>query len=315
MSHNSKNKFIYIMCSVIVIAAVCIAGAKFLLPDASSESNTHSASLNVTSAQSTLTEKITEFLTETVYQTSATEASETNLQTEAESLTVTKKPHTQAVPSKTETQKATERSPLFTLPSIKEKTTAAPPAPGDYSCFNNCAFIGNSRVLALKNYGLVENVYAAVGLNVDTIFTKSAPGSSVPVIDELNGKHFDRVYIMLGDNECGWPNTSVFIKKYAKVIDAVRERVPEAEIYLQSVLPISSEASAKNEYGCNNTAINNLNEKIKQLAADENVHYVAPAEALKNSDGVLPAEAASDGVHMNKKYCKIWLDYLVEHYY
>ena len=61
--------------------------------------------------------------------------------------------------------------------------------------------------------------------------------------------------------------------------------------------------------------LNKTVEKIKQLAADENVHYIAPAEALKNSEGALPAEAASDGVHMNKKYCKIWLDYLVEHYY
>lgn len=313
MSHNSKNKFIYIISGVIIITAVCIAGAKFLLPDASSESNTYFHSSEQTAERSTLTKRITEFLTETVSQTLSTAASETNPQTDIK--TTAKKTQTASVPPKSETGKATQRNPLFTLPSFNGKTTTVPVTPGDYSCFDNCAFIGNSRVLALKSYGLVKNVYAAVGLNVDTIFTKSAPGSSVPVIDELNGKHFDRVYIMLGDNECGWPNTSVFIKKYAKVIDAVRERVPEAEIYLQSILPISSEASAKNEYGCNNDAINNLNKKIKQLAADENVHYIAPAEALKNSEGALPAEAASDGVHMNKKYCKIWLDYLVEHYY
>lgn len=182
----------------------------------------------------------------------------------------------------------------------------------DYSCFNDCAFIGNSRVLDLKNYGLAENVYASVGLTVDTVFTEKASGSSVVIIDELKGKHFKKVFLMFGDNECGWPNTSVFIKRYAKVIAAVRERVPEAEIYLQSVLPISRAADAKNEYGCNNAAINKVNEAIKQLAKDEGVHYINPAASMTDSQGFLPDEAASDGVHLRKKYCRIWLNYLAD---
>ena len=182
----------------------------------------------------------------------------------------------------------------------------------DYSCFNDCAFIGNSRVLDLKNYGLAENVYASVGLTVDTVFTEKASGSSVVIIDELKGKHFKKVFLMFGDNECGWPNTSVFIKRYAKVIAAVRERVPEAEIYLQSVLPISRAADAKNEYGCNNAAINKVNEAIKQLAKNEGVHYINPAASMTDSQGFLPDEAASDGVHLRKKYCRIWLNYLAD---
>ncbi len=182
----------------------------------------------------------------------------------------------------------------------------------DYSCFDDCAFIGNSRVLDLKNYGLAENVYASVGLTVDTVFTEKASGSSVVIIDELKGKHFKKVFLMFGDNECGWPNTSVFIKRYAKVIAAVRERVPEAEIYLQSVLPISRAADAKNEYGCNNAAIKKVNEAIKQLAKDEGVRYINPAASMTDSQGFLPDEAASDGVHLRKKYCRIWLNYLAD---
>ena len=191
----------------------------------------------------------------TADQAQASTAGETETETTAAATTKA---------DKTTTGKHT-KPPKTTKTPKAEKTTKRSGSSGgketmtyhdmDYSCFDDCAFIGNSRVLDLKNYGLAENVYASVGLTVDTVFTEKASGSSVVIIDELKGKHFKKVFLMFGDNECGWPNTSVFIKRYAKVIAAVRERVPEAEIYLQSVLPISRAADAKNEYGCNNAAM------------------------------------------------------------
>lgn len=244
----------------------------------------------------------------------ASTVGETETETETTAAATTKA-------DKTTTVKHT-KPPKTTKTPKTEKTTKRSGSSGgketmtyhdmDYSCFDDCAFIGNSRVLDLKNYGLAENVYASVGLTVDTVFTEKASGSSVVIIDELKGKHFKKVFLMFGDNECGWPNTSVFIKRYAKVIAAVRERVPEAEIYLQSVLPISRAADAKNEYGCNNAAIKKVNEAIKQLAKDEGVRYINPAASMTDSQGFLPDEAASDGVHLRKKYCRIWLNYLAD---
>lgn len=244
----------------------------------------------------------------------ASTVGETETETETTAAATTKA-------DKTTTVKHT-KPPKTTKTPKTEKTTKRSGSSGgketmtyhdmDYSCFDDCAFIGNSRVLDLKNYGLAENVYASVGLTVDTVFTEKASGSSVVIIDELKGKHFKKVFLMFGDNECGWPNTSVFIKRYAKVIAAVRERVPEAEIYLQSVLPISRAADAKNEYGCNNAAIKKVNEAIKQLAKNEGVRYINPAASMTDSQGFLPDEAASDGVHLRKKYCRIWLNYLAD---
>lgn len=248
----------------------------------------------------------------TADQAQASTAGETETETTAAATTKA---------DKTTTGKHT-KPPKTTKTPKTEKTTKRSGSSGgketmtyhdmDYSCFDDCAFIGNSRVLDLKNYGLAENVYASVGLTVDTVFTEKASGSSVVIIDELKGKHFKKVFLMFGDNECGWPNTSVFIKRYAKVIAAVRERVPEAEIYLQSVLPISRAADAKNEYGCNNAAIKKVNEAIKQLAKDEGVRYINPAASMTDSQGFLPDEASSDGVHLRKKYCRIWLNYLAD---
>lgn len=196
------------------------------------------------------------------------------------------------------------------IENTTKKSASPTPVDGDFSCFDNCVFIGNSRFVSFKNYGLCKNVYAVVGLTVDTIFTKSASANGTTVINSLYGKDYDKVILMLGDNECGWPYQDVVIERYAKVVDAVRDRVPNAEIYIHAVLPISAEAHAKNEYGCNNNVINSLNLKIKEFCANEGIKYIEQPSCLKASDGSLLAEAASDGVHLNKTYSEIWLDYL-----
>lgn len=36
------------------------------------------------------------------------------------------------------------------------------------------------------------------------------------------------------------------------------------------------------------------------------------AEAV-STDGVLPDDAATDGIHLDKEYCEKWLSYLEEH--
>lgn len=301
-----KSSIVKIILSILAVAAIIfgvVVGIKHISDNKKEDTSGTSSSQ---SGESSSDES------GTTDQVQASTAGETETETTAAATTKA---------DKTTTGKHT-KPPKTTKTPKTEKTTKRSGSSGgketmtyhdmDYSCFDDCAFIGNSRVLDLKNYGLAENVYASVGLTVDTVFTEKASGSSVVIIDELKGKHFKKVFLMFGDNECGWPNTSVFIKRYAKVITAVRERVPEAEIYLQSVLPISRAADAKNEYGCNNAAIKKVNEAIKQLAKDEGVRYINPAASMTDSQGFLPDEAASDGVHLRKKYCRIWLNYLAD---
>lgn len=178
------------------------------------------------------------------------------------------------------------------------------------TCFDNTAFLGNSSFIAFRDYGLAKNVYPVVGLDVRTVFTKHVDGSDVPVIDELDGKDFDRVILMFGVNECGWPNKDYFIEKYALVIDAVRERIPDAEIYIHACLPVSEETSEENISGCNNEAIAEINERLKQLAIDKGAYYIDVPQCLLETNGALIADAATDGVHLNGRYTAVWMDYL-----
>ena len=193
-----------------------------------------------------------------------------------------------------------------------EMTKPEKPPEYDYESFRGTAFLGNSRFISLKDYKLAPHVYPVVGLDVRTVFTKHVDDSDVVVIDELDGKSFDKVILMFGDNECGWPNRDYFIEKYSKVIDAVKAKQPDAKIYLHAIIPVSSDASAKNECDCNNATIRELNLRIKQLSEDSGVEYIDVPVCLLDGQGNLVDEAASDGVHLNKTYSYVWMSYLEE---
>lgn len=241
--------------------------------------------------------------TSEVFSVSQTEKAET-LPSQTHPETATQAQTTQENTLCPTTEAAEEEKPLFALgfPWFGKKNKV--------ENFSDCAFIGNSRFVSVKDSGLAENVYPVVGLDVRTVFTKHVTEDSPVVIDELNGRDFDKVVLMFGDNECGWPNVDYFIKKYSEVIDAVRERAPHAEIYLHAVIPISESASEKNVCGCNNETIAMLNGRIKQLAKDSGAEFIEPPSELLDCRGNLLDEAASDGVHLNRKYTEIWLGYL-----
>ena len=160
-------------------------------------------------------EKITEALSTAIFSSTekSTAAKETSVRTTASETTV--------AATQGRTLPFTIPVPTIQIPDFRpETTTAAPitkPINGEYdsSCFDSTVFIGNSRFISFKNYGLAKNVYAVVGLNVDTVFTKTVAGSTVTVIDELNGKDFEKVVLMFGDNECGWSSYDSFVVKYS----------------------------------------------------------------------------------------------------
>lgn len=227
-----------------------------------------------------------------------------------------------SVPKENSTSKTTTSK--TTLPSsTSQKTTAAQTTAVDnittgsssqyiFDCFDDCAFLGNSRLLALGNYSIAKNVYAKVGLTVNSVFTEKIEGGSVPVIDELTGKNFTKVFIMFGDNECGWGSLTKFQECYRDVVNGVRQRVPGARIYLLSILPISQNRSEKNVYGYNMGAIGKCNELIKELAAQEGLTYLDCASSVTGADGYLPSEYSTDGCHMKKEYNVLWAKYIAD---
>lgn len=181
--------------------------------------------------------------------------------------------------------------------------------------FSDAVFIGDSRTEGLQiNTGLTTARFlAAKGLMVDTALKnnviKLKNGSRGTVIDGLKEGTYNRVYVMFGMNELGWPYLDVFTSRYEKLITEIKKVQPNATIYVQSILPVSKAKSDKDSI-YNNENISKFNKAIKDMANKNGYIYLDVASAVKDSNSALPSNASSDGVHLNKEYSQKWLNYL-----
>lgn len=181
--------------------------------------------------------------------------------------------------------------------------------------FSDAVFIGDSRTEGLQiNTGLTSARFlAAKGLKVDTALKdnviKLKNGSRGTVIDGLKEGTYNRVYIMFGMNELGWPYLDVFTKRYEKLIKEIKKIQPNATIYVQSILPVSKEKSDKDPI-YNNKNIRKFNIAIKKMADKNGYTYLDVSSAVAKGNSYLPNDASFDGVHLNKEYSEKWLNYL-----
>ena len=199
----------------------------------------------------------------------------------------------------------------------KPVPAAGAAVPDDY--FKDAVFIGDSRTEGFKIFSGPEEAtyYTAKGLKVDTILTKefivNNSGKKMTIIEALTQTPFRKVYIMLGINELGWAYSDLFIKRYGEAIDEIKNIAPQAQIYVQSLLPVSEERS-KNDAIYNNINIEKYNGLIQQMAAEKELYYLDVAQCVADPEGNLAGEASTDGIHLQKAYCDLWLGYLRQHY-
>ena len=177
------------------------------------------------------------------------------------------------------------------------------------------AFIGDSRTQGLLMYTGLNDVidYSYIGLMVDTAISKELVkgknGEKITILEDMQKRDLDTVYIMLGVNELGWSYSEVFVSKYKELIQKIKSVQPDCEIILQSIIPITKSRSDSDNI-FNNKNINKYNKLIQQIAIDENVTFLNVGAALADKNGNLPEEASSDGIHVDVDYCEKWLDYL-----
>lgn len=187
----------------------------------------------------------------------------------------------------------------------------------DDDYFSDAVFIGNSLAEGFMLYSKLStpDFFATKSISVVNIYTQKAVniggGEYITIMDALARKSYGKVYILLGLNEMGYGIDEI-VRRYSGLIDDIRKLQPGAEIYLQSLTPVTKEQSDSGSI-FNNDSINKLNEDLKQLAADKKLHFVYIYESLANSEGCLPSEASNDGIHPYSKYYIQWKDYLKTH--
>lgn len=193
---------------------------------------------------------------------------------------------------------------------------SATPVEDDY--FADVLFLGDSRTHGLQLYGgLTTGTYFhAVGATVESVFSKATQeiegGKKLPIVDALEGQTCSKVYVMLGVNELGWPMAEKFGEQFGLLVDRIREELPDAEVVIQSILPVSAKQDAKKSY-VNNKRIVTYNTILEELAQEKQCPYLNVAEAVADETGCLKSNFTTDGVHLNIAGSKEWVAYLKSH--
>ncbi|MCH5270108.1 MAG: acylhydrolase [Lachnospiraceae bacterium] len=186
--------------------------------------------------------------------------------------------------------------------------------------FDDALFIGDSRTVGLMEYsGLKEHAdfYASTGLTVYKLFGAEivpVEGSkdNISIEEALTEKQFSKIYLMVGINEMGTGTVDSFVAEYEKVVAHLQELQPDAIIYIQAIIRVSAERSAKGDY-IHNEGINARNEGLSLLADDQKIFYLDVNPLICDEEGGLIQDYTFDGVHLKAKYIAIWKDFLMEH--
>lgn len=206
-------------------------------------------------------------------------------------------------------------------PSAPEKEPWAPvaeSAPVDDSYFDDAAFVGDSRTDGFRLYsGLERGMYFYVTGETVASATelqnwKTENGEKISLADAVAAADCGKIYLMMGVNELGWNGTDIFRGHAETLLQRLMSDHPEAELVIQSLLPVTAEQDAKGTY-VNNRRILAYNQVWLELAEQYDCNYVNVAEAVTDESGCLPGELSYDGVHLNKAGCRLWLDYLRTH--
>jgi lysophospholipase L1-like esterase len=224
--------------------------------------------------------------------------------------------------STADTEPATTKVEKIPINS-EDYTGVAYSGEADISVMSKAVLIGDSRTKGLPLYTPIVSsgarVYANEGLslaNISTTAFVTVGENKVTALDALRADtDYDSVYISLGINEMGLDLAYIdsWIDRFAGLIETIREINPEAEIYIQAILPVSEEKSSSNEV-FTKERIDVFNKNLLALAKREEVNFLNTDEMFVEYGGYLPAEGdAGDGLHVNKAYSEKWLEYMIEH--
>ena len=191
----------------------------------------------------------------------------------------------------------------------------------DRSYLKDALFIGDSRVQGLWEYGGITDVASFLCKESITTFTIldetlqfGRPGENpqwMKLEDALKSTSFRKIYISLGINEVGYPDTESYYHNYRSLLEKIRGLQPDAIIYIEGMMHVTEELS-RHDIAINNRIVVQRNKAVSTLANGHDIFYIDMNEHFCDDDGNLLAEMTGDGVHLYGSYYSRWTDAVLE---
>ncbi|MDD5948566.1 MAG: GDSL-type esterase/lipase family protein [Lachnospiraceae bacterium] len=171
--------------------------------------------------------------------------------------------------------------------------------------FQHSVFLGDSLTEGLSIYGYVKtsNVVAQKGLSIERAMKK---------VNTIAKKKPQYVFVMLGINDLNFATYSMddIEENYRKLVKKLHRKLPDAKIYVQSLLPVTN-SFQKEHKRLSNKRINALNKRLKNLSKDyKYTSYVDIHKLYVNKKGCLSSKISSDGYHLKMDAYQNWVEYV-----
>jgi len=139
------------------------------------------------------------------------------------------------------------------------------------------------------------------------------------VLKRLNESVFallpSKVFLLIGTNDIGENKSDEhIIRNIREIIDRIREKCPETQIYLQSIYPVSRVNDKKiNKYIVGrrtNERIRRINGELKKIAREKDIVYIDVFSHLTDENGNLKLEYTVEGLHLTIEGYRVCADVL-----
>ena len=190
--------------------------------------------------------------------------------------------------------------PAVTTTEADTRTTASTPA--SFAC--DAVFFGDS-ITCDGNFDQLFPGLRIVNLGVygDTIEDLL---SRVP---EVRAENPAKIFLLGGINALRPDNGAECLSQYTCLLDALRDACPNAEIIVQSVLPVAAELD---QDGLENEVVRRFNAALAPLAGEKGCAF-ADLYAAYEADGALNPTLTRDGLHLNFTAYGPWAEVIAKY--
>lgn len=209
--------------------------------------------------------------------------------------------HQSEINTGVDTLTALESRDLFTMEEkidfMKRKAVDS----GNYpALFESSVIFGDSIAEGLGLYGYLppSSLVAVLGKSTVTGL------EDVPKLVDLAPRN---LFIELGLNDISHADgdANSYISSYEQLLDAIQSQLPNTQIYICSIFPVTDTVvQERPEF----TRIEAYNAALAEMAKRKKVTYIDTYPLLKTN----PQYYEVDGIHMIGDFYPLWLDFLVK---
>jgi len=126
-------------------------------------------------------------------------------------------------------------------------------------------------------------------------------------IDEVAQRKPSKIFLMIGVNDLARNiSPDSVVKNILLIASYLKQETPSTKLFVQSILPVNDIYGKFSGHTVKGEQINLVNEKLRQLAAENKYIFIDLYTAFSNENGKLKPELSNDGLHLKGEGYLLW---------